>query len=114
MPFMNLPATFTPTQVDVVAPKKGPQKDIKRSTVGALYLRPGVIFMTKDELEYIHRVRPEVHSKLSFIALSKEEKSEIQGTPAPVVSPAPAPADLPTEEETVTFGKDKRSTKRST
>jgi hypothetical protein len=95
MPIMNLPATFTPIQIDVVAPKKGPQKDvpIARSCTGALYLRPGPMFLTKDELEYIKRARPEVHGAFSFIALSKEERAEIQAKEKPVDMPESSPAE---------------------
>jgi hypothetical protein len=111
MPFVNLPATFTPIQIDVVAPKKGPRKDIKRSTEGALYLKPGLMFLTKDELEFIQRVRPEVHSKFAFVALSSEERAEIQGADVelPKVEPTLPPEPEHVPERGRTRGKeDKR------
>lgn len=91
MPIVNVPQTFMPIQVDVVSSrKKGVDvSKMKRSCEGSLHLKPGPVSLTKDEMEYLKTMRPEVHSKLELIALTKEERAEIQG---PKLTPEPKPA----------------------
>jgi hypothetical protein len=83
MPIINVPSTFSPLQIEVVAVKgKKDVSKLKRSCEGSLHLRPGVVTLTKDEMEYIKVVRPEVHSQFQFLALTEEERKEIQAAPS--------------------------------
>jgi hypothetical protein len=88
MPIINVPANFPPTQVDVVVKGKDAVKP-KRSCEGALHLRPGTVFLTKEEMEYLKKTRPEVHKRLQFVALTKEERAEIQTQATSAPTPAP-------------------------
>lgn len=100
MPLVNVPPNFSPTQVEFTARKKGAAKEVKalkRSVEGALHLRPGPVFLTRDEMEHLKTHRPEIHSRLQFIALTEDERAEIKAAepapaPAPVVS-SPAPEE---------------------
>lgn len=102
MPLVNVPPNFSPIQVELMARKKGAAKEVKaltRSVEGALHLRPGPVFLTRDEMEFLKTHRPEIHSRLQFIALTEAERTEIQA-PAPPPAPAdvvsdPAPEEAP-------------------
>lgn len=109
MPLVNVPPTFTPTQIEFTARKKGAAKEvkeIKRSVEGALHLRPGVVFLTKDEMEFLKQHRPDVHGRLQFVALTQAEREEIQASEsAPTPAPAPvAPVIDPPVEEPAPIG----------
>ncbi len=94
MPIINVPANFPPTQVDVVVKGKDAVKP-KRSCEGAIHLRPGTVFLTKDEMDFLKKARPEIHARLQLIALTKEERAEIQAA-----TPKPEPKPEVKEEET--------------
>jgi hypothetical protein len=97
MPIVNVPTTFTPVQVDLVSSKKKgvDVSKMKRSCEGALHLKPGPVVLTKDEMQYLKVMNPEVHDRLEFLALTNDEREEVQkNAPLP-----PAPAPMPADEE---------------
>lgn len=99
MPFVNLPVTFMPTQVDVVPSRREKDpKPLKRSCEGALHLRAGVLYLTADEIEYLKTNRKDIHAELRVVALSEEERApmEVPAAPAAPVIPEPSPSDPPT------------------
>lgn len=78
-----------PCQVD------GFSDGVERSVKGALHLRPNSLAtITRDELEYVQRVHPEIVSRLRVVrvAESAPEPANEEGPPKVIALP-------PTEEE---------------
>jgi len=102
MPLVNVPPNFSPTQVEFTARKKGAAKEVKalkRSVEGALHLRPGPVYLTRDEMEHLKAHRPEIHSRLQFIALTEDEREEIKAPErAPVEEPPAAEKPEPQDD----------------
>lgn len=89
MPVIEIPSTIATVSVEnfpekVVTPgkakdDKSTERLFERSCEGALYLRPGVKVITKDELAHLKEKEPKLYSQIRVIALTKKEREEVKG-----------------------------------
>lgn len=78
---ITIPPTVAPFQLDV---ESSEDKQLERSVEGSLHIRPGVMEVTKDELDYLFKKHPKLKESIKVQA-SAAEASKPQVEPAPVL-----------------------------